>query len=246
MSLHLLQTKLKYGLMSKRDMEKLQEEYNSYSDSERYMIRSLLASRKAKFEAQNAQLANWENKKEVKVGDKFRFTFNRLDAGLCLGAIATCALTWGAYALGAAAFVPVFAGATVALAAVGIANEIRCCLKARKDKYDLRDVVKAYKHPIKALRLKFRTKKLAKDQKILDIIASAEQNATATKVVDEVKKEAETVVNEFKKETAVVADAVESTAKEVAATVEKAVEPVKEDKPECPCHCAKPVEVMTM
>ncbi len=219
--------------MSKRDMEKLQEDYNSYSDSERYMIRSLLASRTANFEAKNAQLANWENKKEVKVGDKFRFSFNKLDAGLCLGAVATCALTWGTYALGATAFVPFFAGATVALAAVGIANEIRCFLKARKGKYDMRNVVKFYKHPIKALRMKLWARKTTKTQKILDIIKEAESGAG--KVADKVQQEIESAVK-----------AAENKVQETTATVVQAAENVANEQKECPCNCAKPAEAMTM
>ncbi len=199
MSLHLLQTKLKYGLMSKKDMEKLQEEYNSYSDSERYMIRSLLASRTAKIEANNAQLANWENKKEVKVGDKFKFSFNKLDAGLCLGAVATCALTWGAYALGATAFVPAFAGATVALAAVGIANEVRCFLKARKGNYDLSKVVKFYKHPIRVLRTKLWARKTAKTQKIMDIINNAKAQPQCEKCQEKAAEVVAPVVEQQEK-----------------------------------------------
>ena len=174
MSLHLLQTKLKYGLMSKKDMEKLQEEYNSYSDSERYMIRSLLNSRQACFEAKNARLSNKETRKVFKSEDKFKFTFNKLDAGLALGSIAGCVLTWGAYALGATALAPVLAGATIALAGVAIANEISCYLKARKGKYDLDKVFKLCKHPIKSFRKKLWAKKTSKVQKIMEIINNAE------------------------------------------------------------------------
>ena len=175
MSLHLLQTKLKYGLMSKKDMEKLKREYSSYSDSERYIIESLLRNRVANFETKNAQLANKEQKKNYKVEDKFRFAFNKTDAVLGLGAIATCAITVAAATLGAPALVPVFAGATVVLAAVGIINEALCYLKARKGEYNMNKIVKFCKHPIKNFRKKLWAKKISKSEKIAEIIKGAEQ-----------------------------------------------------------------------
>ena len=181
MSLHLLQTKLKYGLMSKKDMEKLKEEYNSYPDSERYIIRSLLNNRMANFETKKAQMAYLEEKKGYKIGDKFRFAFNKTDAVLGLGAIATCAIAVGAATLGAPALVPAFAGATVILAATGIINETLCCLKARKGKYNMNKIVKLSRHPIKSLRMKLWNRKLARNQKIMDIISAAESNAEVAK-----------------------------------------------------------------
>ena len=220
MNFTLLQSKLKHGRMSEKDMERLEQEYESYSPAQRYLIRKLIKENEEKYGKKLEAVDKKIELKKIDFDKRINFAYSKADAVIGwsgVACLAACAVAVAVPTLGITVAAPYLAGAAAILGGIAIVDTIRNWYNAKKGKYDekksskhwkhseqvqKKKMVKLHRHPIIARRKRVFALKQGRLKAAWDIVTGNKKPAevkeavkeTQTPVVEPAKVEAAPVV----------------------------------------------------
>ncbi|MBR4270923.1 MAG: hypothetical protein IKQ31_04570 [Clostridia bacterium] len=205
MNFTLLQSKLKHGRMSEKDMERLEQEYESYSPAQRYLIRKLIKENEEKYGKKLEAVDKKIELKKIDFDKRINFAYSKADAVIGwsgVACLAACAVAVAVPTLGITVAAPYLAGAAAILGGIAIVDTIRNWYNAKKGKYDEKKMVKLHRHPIIARRKRVFALKQGRLKAAWDIVTGNKKPAevkeavkeTQTPVVEPAKVEAAPVV----------------------------------------------------
>ncbi len=155
MNFTLLQSKLKHGRMSEKDMERLEQEYDSYSPAQRYLIRKLIKENEEKYGKKLEAVDKKIETKKIDFEKTINFAYSKADAVIGwsgVACLAACAVAVAVPTLGITVAAPYLAGAAAVLGGIAIVDTIRNWYNSKHGKYDAKKMVKLHRHPIVARR----------------------------------------------------------------------------------------------
>ena len=188
MNFTLLQSKLKHGRMSEKDMERLEQEYDSYSTAQRYLIRKLIRENEPKYGKKLEAVDKKIELKKIDFDKKINFAYSKADAVIGwsgVACLAACAVAVAVPTLGITVAAPYLAGAAAVLGGVAIIDTIRNWYNAKEGKYDEKKMVKLHRHPIIARKKRVFALKQGRLKAALDMLTGKKEPVATETTIEE-------------------------------------------------------------